>query len=90
MQPRRSSLIGRALAVLVTLRIFRRHGGERQPAQKPPPPPPPDPSERKVAPNRGAETVVAVLLLTAAVSGFGFTAAYALPRIRRCSGWRSD
>ena len=78
MQPRRSSLIGRALAVLVTLRTFRRHGGERQPAQKPPLPPPPDPSERKVAPNRGAETVVAVLLLTAAVSGFGFTAAYAL------------
>src|SRR5690242_1034205 len=35
-----------------------------------------DPSERKVPANRRAETIVAVLLLLAAVCGFGFTALY--------------
>ena len=35
-----------------------------------------DPSEREVPANRGAETLVAALLLAAAVFGFGFTAVY--------------
>ena len=78
MQPKRASFIGRALALLVTLRAFRRRAGTRQSPQGPPSPPPPDPSEREVPSNRRAETVVAGLLLAAAVSGFGFTAAYAL------------
>src|SRR5947209_6681186 len=35
-----------------------------------------DPSEREVPSSRRAETLVAALLLAAAVCGFGFTAAY--------------
>jgi ubiquinol-cytochrome c reductase iron-sulfur subunit len=79
MQPKRASFIGKALALLLTLRTFRRDAGKRPPENtRPELPPPPDPSERTVPANRRAETVVAVLLLAAAVAGFGFTAAYVL------------
>ena len=79
MQPKRASFIGKALALLLTLRTFRRDAGKRPPENTPPElPPPPDPSERTVPANRRAETAVAVLLLAAAVAGFGFTAAYVL------------
>jgi ubiquinol-cytochrome c reductase iron-sulfur subunit len=48
--------------------------------RRPPPPPPPesdlDPSERTVPANRRAELIVALLLLLAALCGFGFTAVY--------------
>ena len=79
MQPKPSSFIGRAVALALTLRTLRRGAGTRDAPKAPPPPPPaPDPSERTVPANRRAETMVAVLLLAAAVAGFGFTAAYVL------------
>ena len=74
-QPDPARRIGKALAVLAALRALLR-------ARKARPPPPPqaesdvDPSERVVPSNRRAETIVAVLLLLAAVFGFGFTAVY--------------
>ncbi len=69
------SRLARIFGALVALRALWRTAAGREP-----PPLPPesdvDPSERKVPANRRAETIVAVLLLLAAVFGFGFTALY--------------
>jgi ubiquinol-cytochrome c reductase iron-sulfur subunit len=67
--------IARALAALVALRTaLRTASGREQPG--PEPPPDVDPSEREVPANRRAETLAAVLLLLAALFGFGFTVLY--------------
>jgi ubiquinol-cytochrome c reductase iron-sulfur subunit len=69
----------RALALLVAARTFARSLAGREP-----PPPTPeselDPSERSVPSNRRAETLVAALLLLAALLGCGFIAIYAVVR----------
>jgi len=67
--------IAGTLAALVAIRTAVRAATRRDP---PPPPRPPDvdPSERIVPANRRAETLVAILLLLAAVFGFGFVAVY--------------
>lgn len=74
-----SQLIGRILAFITVWRLARRQNGG------PPTGEPPtaevklaaeDPSERTVPANRGAEALVAMLLIAAAVCGFGFTAIY--------------
>src|SRR5437660_4451479 len=68
---------GKIAAALITLRAALR--GRRH--SEPPSPPPEsqeDPSERSVPANRTAETVVAWLLILAAVFGFGFTAVYVI------------
>jgi ubiquinol-cytochrome c reductase iron-sulfur subunit len=78
-QPKRGSRLARAFALLFALRTLRRRGAAGQ--QRPPepgPPPDPDPAERTVPGSRRSETLVAWLLLGAAVFGFGFTAAYIL------------
>jgi len=72
---RLSSRIGRGLASLLALRTFLRAAAGREPPPTPPPPDP-DPSERIVPANRRMETVVAALLVLAALFGFGFTAIY--------------
>lgn len=72
------SRIAQALGLLVFFRLLRRLFLGRHAAPAPlPPSPEVDPSERKVPANRRAETLVAVLLVGAAVFGFGFTAVYA-------------
>ena len=66
--------VAQALAALVAVRTaVRTATGREVPGREPPGV---DPSERIVPANRGAETLVAVLLLLAAVFGFGFTAIY--------------
>src|SRR5947209_672266 len=67
--------LARAIGLLVALRTALRAAGRRD---IPPPPPESeiDPAERTVPANRRAETLVAALLLAAAVCGFGFTAVY--------------
>lgn len=77
MKTKLASIVGKALALLLTLRTLR-PSARRQPPASPPTPPDPDPAERSVPGNRRAETLVAALLFAAAVAGFGFTAAYAL------------
>jgi ubiquinol-cytochrome c reductase iron-sulfur subunit len=78
-QPERGSRLARAFAVLFALRTLRRRGvAEQARPPEPSPPPDPDPAERTVPANRRGETLVAWLLLAAAVFGFGFTAAYVL------------
>jgi ubiquinol-cytochrome c reductase iron-sulfur subunit len=69
---------GRVLAALIAARTFwRATAGDRKLPPKPPDSPGDvDPSERTVPSNRRAETVVAWLLLIAAVFGFGFVAVY--------------
>ncbi|MBV9464602.1 MAG: hypothetical protein JO206_08930, partial [Solirubrobacterales bacterium] len=71
------SRAGKALGALVAARALWRGVARRDP-----PPVPPesdiDPSERNVPANRTAETVVAVLLVLAALLGFAFTAIYVL------------
>src|SRR5207248_1802438 len=67
----------KALAVLVALRSALR--AARRPAAAPPPSPPEsdvDPSQRIVPSNPRAETLVAALLLLAALFGFAFTVIY--------------
>jgi ubiquinol-cytochrome c reductase iron-sulfur subunit len=70
---------GKALGVLVALRAALRTVRRRD-AVPPPPPPPPesdvDPSQRTVPANPRAETLVAGLLLVAALFGFAFTVLY--------------
>jgi quinol---cytochrome c reductase iron-sulfur subunit len=67
--------LARALALLVALRVaIRTASGRERPL--PPRGPDVDPSERIVPASRRAETLVAVLLLLAAVCGFGFTGVY--------------
>ena len=71
----RANKLGKLLAGLVAAYTFWRTAAGREA-------PPParesdlDPSERTVPSNRRAETLVAALLLLAAVFGFGFTAIY--------------
>lgn len=69
-----SKLVGVIVALRASWRAARSH--------RPPPPPPPesevDPSERTVPANRCAETLVAALLLLAALCGFAFTAIYVI------------
>jgi ubiquinol-cytochrome c reductase iron-sulfur subunit len=68
--------LARVLGVFVAMRSAWRSAIS---GRKPPPEPPEseiDPSERIVPSNRRAETLVAFLLLLAAVFGFGFTAVY--------------
>ena len=71
------SRVGKALGALVAARALWRGAARRDP-----PPVPPesdiDPSERNVPANRTAETLVAVLLVLAALLGFAFTAIYVL------------
>jgi ubiquinol-cytochrome c reductase iron-sulfur subunit len=69
---------GWAIGALVALRTLR--GALRSGRALPPMPPehPEDPTRRDIPSNRGAETAVALLLLGAAVFGFGFTAVYVL------------
>jgi ubiquinol-cytochrome c reductase iron-sulfur subunit len=66
----------RVVGAAVALRTLWRAALTR----RPPPPPPPesdlDPSERAVPSNPRAELLVAVLLVLAAICGFGFTAVY--------------
>jgi ubiquinol-cytochrome c reductase iron-sulfur subunit len=70
---------GKALGMLVALRAALRTVRRRD-AVPPPPPPPPesdvDPSQRTVPANPRAETLVAGLLLVAALFGFAFTVLY--------------
>lgn len=66
----------RAVAILAALRTARRARGDREPPAPPPPEADADPSQRVVPSNRRAESVVAILLLVAAIFGFGFTAVY--------------
>jgi ubiquinol-cytochrome c reductase iron-sulfur subunit len=68
-------LIGRLVALRAAIRAAGRAPHEEAPA--PAPQPDEDPSERRVPSSRRAETLVAALLLLAAVFGFGFTAVYA-------------
>jgi ubiquinol-cytochrome c reductase iron-sulfur subunit len=75
-EPKPGRVLARLGALIVVLRAIRgRHS-------RPPTPPPAapesevDPSKRDVPSNRRAETLVAWLLLAAAVCGFGFTAIY--------------
>lgn len=70
--------IAKLLAFVVAALTFWR-GAKRRAKPSPPPRAPEsdlDPSERTVPANRRAETLVAALLLCAAVLGFGFTALY--------------
>jgi ubiquinol-cytochrome c reductase iron-sulfur subunit len=67
--------LARLLALLVALRTALRTAQGRE-LPGPPPGPDVDPSERIVPGNRRAETLVAALLLLAAVFAFGFTAVY--------------
>jgi ubiquinol-cytochrome c reductase iron-sulfur subunit len=81
--PKPAKRFARVVALLAALRVFRRAhrrgilaveadpGREHAAADV-------DPSERTVPANRRAETLVAVLLLIAAVFGFAFTAVYIL------------
>jgi ubiquinol-cytochrome c reductase iron-sulfur subunit len=67
----------KALGVLIALRTALRV--VRRPGTAPPPPPPEselDPSQRTVPANPRAETLVAALLLLAALFGFAFTVIY--------------
>ena len=68
----------RALALLLALRTAWRAAAGREPPPSAPESHHVDPSQRTVPANRRAETVVAALLLSAALFGFGFTAVYIL------------
>jgi ubiquinol-cytochrome c reductase iron-sulfur subunit len=73
--------LGRVFAVFLAVRIaLRRRQTSAEGPSTPRPPAPPgvdaDPSERIIPANRGAETLVAALLLLAGVFGFGFIAVY--------------
>jgi ubiquinol-cytochrome c reductase iron-sulfur subunit len=80
--PKPAKRLGRVVALLAALRVFRRAN-----RQVPPPPQPDtrheqddhvDPDERVIPANRSAETLVVALLLVGALFGFGFTAVYIL------------
>lgn len=77
--PNPGSRFGKLLATVLAGLMFWRTVVRRKPS--PPPPAAPesafDPSERVVPSNRRAETLVAGLLVLAALFGFGFTAVYA-------------
>jgi ubiquinol-cytochrome c reductase iron-sulfur subunit len=70
--------VGRALALAVAARTAwrARRDRPRRETAAPPREPDVDPRERTVPSNRRAETIVAALLLLAALFGFGFTAVY--------------
>jgi ubiquinol-cytochrome c reductase iron-sulfur subunit len=75
--------LGRLVALLAALRVFRRADRHKPPGAEREGGPghaeaDVDPSERTIPANRRAETLVAALLLIAAVFGFGFTAVYIL------------
>ena len=76
---RAGTLIGALVAVRTAVRAVR---GRQSPEQLPPMPPESevDPNERIVPDNPRAELLVAVLLILAAVCGFGFTAVYVIFR----------
>jgi ubiquinol-cytochrome c reductase iron-sulfur subunit len=76
--PTTPTRLGRALGLLVAIRTVWRTARRRERPADPPPAaaPEPDPSHREVPADRRAETLVAVLLLLAAVLGFGFTVIY--------------
>ncbi|MGZ4181144.1 MAG: QcrA and Rieske domain-containing protein [Solirubrobacteraceae bacterium] len=81
--PKPAKRLGRVVALLAALRLFRRVGRHRPlPVEADPERERADadfdPSERTVPGNRGAETLVAALLLIAAAFGFAFTAVYIL------------
>jgi ubiquinol-cytochrome c reductase iron-sulfur subunit len=82
--PRRRSRLAGALALLVTLRTVLRtlwrsaRGQESPPETETSTEPNVDPSQRIVPASRRSETLVAALLLVAALFGFGFTAIYVL------------
>jgi ubiquinol-cytochrome c reductase iron-sulfur subunit len=74
-EPPRISRAAKVLGFLVAARTFWRTAA----GSEPPPAAPEsdlDPSQRVVPANRGAETLVAALLLLAALFGFGFTVVY--------------
>ncbi len=74
-----SRRIGAALGVLIALRTAVRTALRGRDALPPEPPPPEvDPSERVVPASARAETLVAVLLLLAALAGFGFIAVFVI------------
>jgi ubiquinol-cytochrome c reductase iron-sulfur subunit len=66
----------RAVAVLIAARTLIRSLAGREPALPPPPESELDPSERVVPSNRRAESVVAALLMAAALLGAAFVAIY--------------
>ena len=77
--PDRLTKIARALSVLIAGRIAARTLMGKERTHEPPPDQPEvDPAERQVPANRGAETLVAVLLLLAALAGAAFTVVYIL------------
>ncbi len=73
-----SRRVGSALGVLIALRTAVRAAVRGREALPPEPEPRPevDPAERTVPANPRAETLVAVLLLLAALAGFGFIAVF--------------
>jgi ubiquinol-cytochrome c reductase iron-sulfur subunit len=71
----RGRALARAVGALVALRTAVRTASGRE-RPEPAPGPDVDPSEREIPANRRAETLVALLLLLAAVFGFGFVAIY--------------
>jgi quinol---cytochrome c reductase iron-sulfur subunit len=73
---RRVAIAARAVAAFVTARTVMRTALGRERPGPEPEPPEPDPSQRSVPANRRAETLVAALLLAAAVCGFGFVVIY--------------
>jgi hypothetical protein len=77
--PGRLTKIARALSVLIAGRTAARALMGKERAHEPPPDRREvDPSERQVPANRGAETLVAVLLLLAGLAGAAFTVVYIL------------
>jgi ubiquinol-cytochrome c reductase iron-sulfur subunit len=77
-EPRRVRAVAGALGAFVAFRTAVR-AAVRGPAGLPPEPPPEDdydPSERTIPANARAETIVAVLLLTAALCAFAFIALF--------------
>jgi ubiquinol-cytochrome c reductase iron-sulfur subunit len=81
--PKPAKRFARVVALLAALRVFRRAARHKAPPVEADPSREHadgdvDPSERIVPANRRAETLVAALLLVAALFGFGFTVVYAL------------
>ena len=78
-EPDRVRRFARVAAALLAVRALPRRGSAHPSApedEDPPVRPVEDPSERTVPANRRAETLVAGLLVLAAVFGFGFTVVY--------------
>jgi ubiquinol-cytochrome c reductase iron-sulfur subunit len=77
--PGRLTRIARALGLLIAGRTATRALMGKESGHEPPPETPKvDPTEREVPANRGAETLVAVLLVLAGLAGAAFTAVYVI------------